>query len=91
MINFPLITHMLKQFCEYCYDTNWIHKRGGCSGILILFSIILKKQSEAKEYSRWFIQHFLIAFRATLFIFSDLQGNVLFFIYVINFNKIIVN
>lgn len=70
---------MFKQFCEYCYDPNWFRKRGGCSGLHILFSKILKEKSDANEYFSWFTQHIITAFRATLFIFSDLFGNVLFY------------
>lgn len=85
MVHFPLITHMLKQFSDYCYDPNWILKRCGCYGLDILFSKILNKYSDAKEFSSWFIQHFLSAFRAMLFIFSDLRGNVIFYKYILHF------
>lgn len=71
MVHFPFITYMLSQFCELCYDTSWIRKRGGCIGLQILISNLL-----TDNFSNWFIQHFLTAFRAMLFIFSDFSRHV---------------
>lgn len=71
---------MFRKFCELCYDLSWIHKRGGCLGLQILFSNLLKGDTEANEYSNWFIKHFNDTFRATMFIFFDFNRHVLFLI-----------
>ncbi|VVC36854.1 Hypothetical protein CINCED_3A003660 [Cinara cedri] len=78
MVYFPLITYMIRQCCELCYDTNWIHKRGGCFGLQILFSILLKEDTITETFSNWFIQHFLSIFKAMVFIFSDLNEQLTF-------------
>lgn len=71
---------MYKQFCELCYDISWVRKRGGCSGLQILFSKLLKEDNITIQFSSWFIEHFLVAFRATLFVFSDFNEHVLYYI-----------
>lgn len=80
MVYFPFITHMFRQFCEHCYDLSWIRKRGGCLGLQTLFSNLLKEDTEANDYSNWFIKHFDNTFRATLFIFFDYNRHVLLLI-----------
>lgn len=77
MVYFPLINYMFRQCCELCYDTNWICKRAGCTGLQILFSNLLTEEMIALKYSNWFTQHFLTAFRALMFTFSDSCGHVL--------------
>lgn len=76
MVHFPLITYLLRQCCELCYDTSWIRKRGGCFGLHILFSTLLKEDVNTDTFSNWFIQHFLSTFSAMMFIFSDLNNQV---------------
>lgn len=71
---------MFRKFCELCYDLSWICKRGGCLGLHTLFSTLLKEESEANEYSNWFIKHFNNTFRAMLFIFFDHNRHVLLLI-----------
>lgn len=74
---------MYKQFCDLCYDISWICKRGGCLGLKILFSKLIKDENIAKQFLNWIIQNFLIAFRAMLFVFSDFNGHVTIFYYFI--------
>lgn len=81
MVHFPFIKYMFKQFCELCYDINWIRKRGGCSGLKILFSKLLIEQTIAKKFSTWFIQNFVIIFKAMMFMFADFNGHV----FILNF------
>ncbi|XP_029341770.1 transformation/transcription domain-associated protein isoform X2 [Acyrthosiphon pisum] len=78
VVYFPFITYMFRQFCELCYDLSWIHKRGGCLGLQTLFSNLLKEDTEANDYSNWFIKHFNNTFRATLFIFFDYNRHLTF-------------
>lgn len=78
VVYFPFITYMFKQFCELCYDLSWIRKRGGCLGLQTLFSNLLKEDTEANDYSNWFIKHFNNTFRATLFIFFDYNRQLTF-------------
>ncbi|XP_025202207.1 transcription-associated protein 1-like [Melanaphis sacchari] len=78
VVYFPFITYMFQQFCELCYDLSWICKRGGCLGLQTLFTNLLKEETEANEYSNWFIKHFNNTFRATLFIFFDYNKHLTF-------------
>lgn len=87
MIHFPFIAYMLRQCCDLCYVINWIHKRGGCIGLKILFSIYLSQKITIKQFSNWFIQHFPTVFKATLYIFSDFNEHVLYYKYFDNFTK----
>lgn len=75
---------MFKQFCELCYDASWIRKRGGCSGLLILFSNLLTEEETLdNKFSTLIIQHFLNGFKAILFILSDISTNVLQYILIL--------
>lgn len=88
MVHFPFIKYMFSQFCKLCYDTNWICKRGGCSGLQILFANILTEDALTKEFSDWLIQHFLTAFKAMLFIFSDFDKHVKFDIISVSYYEL---
>lgn len=80
---------MFKHFCELCYDTSWIRKRGGCSGLQILFSIFLTEEKNVEnKFSNLLVHYCLTGFRAILFIFSDISTNVY---NILQFYKIYIN
>jgi len=83
MAHFPFIKYMYRECCELCYDRSWIRKRGGCSGLQVLFLTLLNEKDIAEQFSNWFIQNFFIAFRAMLFVFSDFNRHVLYFFIVV--------
>lgn len=74
---------MFEKCCQLCYDTSWICKRAGCTGLQILFLNLITEEIMIIKYFNWFNQHFLTAFRALLFTFSDPQGHVLHYKYII--------
>lgn len=73
---------MFRKFCELCYDINWIHKRGGCSGLQVLFSKLLIEEAVANEFSDWFIKHYFFAFNAMMFMFADFNRQVFILNYI---------
>lgn len=76
MLYFPLVNYMLNKFCELCYDSSWIYKRAGCSGLHILFANLSTKDTLKNQTFNWFMEHFLTAFKAMMFIFSDYNKQV---------------
>lgn len=80
---------MLRQCCNLCYDPNWIRKRGGCFGLKILLLNLLSEETMIKYFSNWFIQHFLTAFRAMMYLFSDFNKHVIYHNIIIHIIKVI--
>lgn len=80
MIRLPYITYMFSKFCKLCYDPCWVRKRGGCMGLKIFFSILLKnktsKLAQSNQTFSWLRKNFFEAFNALLFIFCDFSEHV---------------
>ncbi|XP_050420275.1 transformation/transcription domain-associated protein-like [Adelges cooleyi] len=81
-VQLPLVTYILKRFCELCYNNDWIHKRGGCSGLQTFFQYILRQNIENHTLpeclANWYLKHFSYAFKAMMFIFSDFKEQMSF-------------
>ncbi|XP_050530942.1 transcription-associated protein 1-like isoform X2 [Daktulosphaira vitifoliae] len=82
IVQFPLISYLLKCFCELCYDIDWLHKRGGCMGLKVLYSHLLKKKSEENilplPIINWFYKNLSNTFKAMMFIFADYNNQLTF-------------
>lgn len=67
---------MVKQCYELCYDISWICKRGGCFGLQVLLTLLLKEDMIEENYHNWFIEYFISIFTAKMFLFDDCNKQV---------------
>ncbi|CAO3698502.1 unnamed protein product [Rhizopus microsporus] len=60
----PIFRVFASQFCSYCYNQDWYHKRGGCIGISII-------SSQLDMGIQWMREHEIEFIRALLFVLKD--------------------